>query len=129
MNLFFLPIIIGIGLSSLFIVDFLSVDVSHTNIDPKILEFYDEFVLQSDVDVYAITILDDTPSMLLTVSETSVGYVLMDNPLFLFQESFPNENVTTLVVLVDDNEIPHEIENNMLRFDISNSNTVLVQGK
>ena len=129
MNIFFIPIIIGIGLSSLFIVDFLSVDVSHTNIDPKILEFYDEFMLQSDIDVYAITMLDDTPSMLLTVSETSVGYVLMDNPLFLFQESFPNENVTTLAVLVDDNEIPHEIENNMLRFDISNSDTVLVQGR
>ena len=120
--------IIGIGLSFVFAVDYFN-DGPVTHIDSKILKFYGDFMLQSNTDVYSVKLVDDFPSILLIVSKTSDGYVVMDDPTPLFQELYPNENVTTLVVLAGGNEIPHKMENNRLQFNTSNEEILLIGGE
>ena len=133
MNKVLIPIIIGIGLSIPFVVGYsFSGIYTTTNIDPRILEFYGEFVLQSDAVVYSVILADDDddpPYVALTFARTPAGYAVMDDPLPLFQELFPDKNVTTLVVLAGGKEIPHYTENNLLRFNFSNTEIVLIQGE
>ncbi len=84
-------------------------------------------MLQSDTNVYSVKLVDDSPSILLIVGRTPDGYVVMDDPLPLFWELHPDENVTTLVVLAGGNEIPYNMGNNMLRFNISNEEILLIK--
>ena len=131
MNKVLIPIIIGIGLSIPFVVGYSLSGISTTNIDPRILEFYGEFVLQSDAVVYSVKLLDDDDLLhvVLTFARTPAGYVVMDDPLPLFQELFPDKNVTALVVLAGGKEIPHYTEDNLLRFNFSNTGVVLIRGE
>ena len=131
MNKLLLPIIIGIGLSTPFVVGYLASDISTTNIDSRILEFYGEFVLESDAVVYSINLADDDdpPYIILIFAKTPAGHVVINDPLPLFQELFPDKNVTTLVVLAGGKEIPYDTENNLLRFNFSNTDIVLIGGK
>ena len=132
MNKVLIPIIIGIGLSTPFLVIYPFSGIYTTDpIDPRILEFYGEFVLQSDVIMYSVDLADDDdlPYVVLTFVRTPAGYVVMDDPLPLFQELFPDKNVTTLVVLAGGKEIPHYTEDNLLRFNFSNTGAVLIRGE
>ena len=131
MNKFLIPIIIGIGLMTPFVVDYSRSGISTTNIDPRILEFYGEFVLQSDVIMHTVDLThdDDPPHVVLTFARTPAGYVVMDDPLPLFQELFPDKNVSTLVVLAGGKEIPHYTEDNLLRFNFSNTGIVSIRGE
>ena len=132
MNKVLIPIIIGIGLSTPFLVIYPFSGIYTTDpIDPRILEFYGEFVLQSDVIMYSVDLThdDDPPHVILTFVRTPAGYVVMDDPLPLFQELFPDKNVTTLVVLAGGKEIPHYTEDNLLRFNFSNTGVVLIRGE
>ena len=131
MNKFLIPIIIGIGLMTPFVVDYSRSGISTTNIDPRILEFYGEFVLQSDVIMHTVNLTHDDypPYVELTFARTPAGYVVMDDPLPLFQELFPDKNVSTLVVLAGGKEIPHYTEDNLLRFNFSNTGIVSIRGE
>ncbi len=130
MNKVLLPIIIGIGLSIPFVTGYLSSENSTTNIDSRILEFYEEFVLQSNAVVHSVDLMyDDIPYIVLIFDRTHAGHVVMNDPLLLFQELFPDENVTMLVVLADGKEIPYDTENNLLRFNFSNTEIVVIGGK
>ena len=132
MNKVLIPIIIGIGLSTPFLVIYpFSGIYTTTNIDPRILEFYGEFVLQSDAVVYSVILADndDPPYVGLTFDRTPAGHVVMNDPIPLFQELFPDDNVTTLVVLAGGKEIPHYTENNLLRFNVSSVGFVLIRGE
>lgn len=119
---------IGIGLSVIFVADHFG-DGPVTNIDPKISEFYADFALQSNTYVYSVKLADDFPSIILIVDRTPDGHVIMDDPLPLFQELYPDENVTTLAVLAGGNEIPYTMENNTLRFGTGNKEILLIRGE
>lgn len=121
------PVIIGIGLSAAFVLDYFS-GSPVTNIDSKILEFYGDFMLQSNTDVYSVELVDDFPSVLLIVSKTPDGYVVMDDPTPLFRELYSDENVNTLVVLAGGSEIPYSMENGMLQFNTNNEEIMLIRG-
>ena len=132
MNKVLIPIIIGIGLSVPLGAGHLFLFGTHNNIDidPEILEFYREFVLQSDAVVYSVDLAyDDHPFIVLTFDRTPAGHVVMNDPIPLFQELFPDDNVTTLVVLAGGKEIPHYTENNLLRFNVSSVGFVLIKGE
>ena len=132
MNKVLIPIIIGIGLSVPLGAGHLFLFGTHNNIDidPEILEFYGEFVLQSDAVVYSVDLgYDYHPYIVLTFYRTPAGHVVMNDPIPLFQELFPDDNVTTLVVLAGGKEIPHYTENNLLRFNFSNTGVVLIRGE
>ena len=128
MNSILIPIIVGVGLSFLFVVDHLR--EPHINIDPKILEFYGEFVLESDTTVHSVNLVEeDILAIVLRVAKAPTGHVVMDDPLPLFRELFPDENVTTLVVTADGREVPHYTENNLLRFNTTNAKFVVIKGE
>ena len=132
MNKVLIPIIIGIGLSVPFAVGHLYFFVTPDNIyiDPEILEFYGEFVLQSDAVVYSVDLVyDDHPYIILIFDRTPSGHVVINDPLPLFRELFPDDNVTTLVVLAGGKEIPYDTKNNLLRFNFSNTGIVLIRGE
>ena len=133
MNKVLIPIIIGIGLSVPLGAGHLFLFGTHNNIDidPEILEFYGEFVLQSDAVVYSVKLLDDDDLLhvVLTFYRTPAGHVVMNDPIPLFQELFPDKNVTALVVLAGGKEIPHYTEDNLLRFNFSNTGVVLIRGE
>ena len=132
MNKVLIPIIIGIGLSVPFAVGHLYFfDTSdNIDIDPEILEFYGEFVLQSDAVVYWVDLVHDYhPYIVLAFDGILGGYVVMDDPLPLFQELFPDDNVTTLVVLAGEKEIPYDTKNNLLRFNFNNTKIVSIGGE
>ena len=122
------PVIIGIGLSVVFIVDYFSVSPV-TDIDSKILEFYGDFMLQSNTYVHSVDLVDEPPSILLIVSKTLDGYIIMDDPLPLFQELYPNENITALIVVAGGNEIPYDMEDNILQFNTNNKEILRIKGK
>ena len=132
MNKVLIPIIIGIGLSVPFAVGHLYFFVTPDNIyiDPEILEFYGEFVLQSDAVVYSVDLVyDDHPYIILIFDRTPSGHVVINDPLPLFRELFPDDNVTTLVVLAGGKEIPYDTKNNLLRFNFSNTEIVSIRGE
>ena len=122
------PVIIGIGLSVVFVVDYFSVGPD-TDIDSKILEFYGDFVLQSNTHVHSVDLVDDHPSILIIVSKTPDGYIVMDDPRPLFQELYSDENITALIVVAGGNEIPYNIKDNMLQFNTGNEENLLIRGK
>ena len=123
-----IPVIIGIGLSAVFVVDYFS-GGPVTNIDSEILEFYADFMLQSNTHVYAVNLVDDHPIILIIVSKTLDGYIVMDDPLPLFRELYPDENITTLIVFAGRNKIPYDIEDNILRFNTGNEEDLLIRGE
>ena len=132
MNKVLIPIIIGIGLSVPFAVGHLYFFVTPDNIDidPEILEFYGEFVLQSDAVVYSVDLVyDDHPYIILIFDRTPSGHVVINDSLPLFRELFPDDNVTTLVVLAGGKEIPYDTKNNLLRFNFSNTEIVSIRGE
>ena len=133
MNKVLIPIIIGIGLMTPFVVNysFSGISPAPSHIDPRILEFYGEFVLQSDAVMHSVSLVvdDGLPYVALTFARTPAGYAVMDDPLPLFQELFPDKNVTTLVVLAGGKEIPHYTEDNLLRFNFSNTGIVSIRGE
>ena len=132
MNKVLIPIIIGIGLSVPFAVGHLYFFVTPDNIDidPEILEFYGEFVLQSDAVVYSVDLVyDDHPYIILIFARIPSGHVVINDPLPLFRELFPDDNVTTLVVLAGGKEIPYDTKNSLLRFNFSNTEIVSIRGE
>ena len=132
MNKVLIPIIIGIGLSIPFAVghSYFFGTPDNIHIDPEILEFYGEFVLQSDAVVYSVDLAyDDHPYIILTFAKTPAGHVVINDPLPLFRELFPDENVATLVVLAGGKEIPYDTENSLLRFNFSNTEIVSIRGE
>ena len=87
-------------------------------------------MLQSDAVLYAVDLTYDYhPYVVLTFDKTSAGYVVMNSPIHLFQELFPDDNVTTLVVLVNKKEMPYDTANNLLQFNFSNTEIVSIRGE
>lgn len=124
------PVIIGIGLSAVFAISFVGYLNTGTDadIDSKILEFYRDFMLQSNTYVESVYLVNDPPTIVFIVSKTPDGYIVMDDPLPMFQELYPDENITGFVVVAGGSEMPYDMEDDMLQFNTHNKEILRIMG-
>lgn len=86
-----------------------------------------EFSIFSTVPIGEYGIEDNAHSLILKPVVSSHGYIAMCNPLPNLEKRF-DAKLESLTILVDGIEIPYEIENNVLRIDVNNNNSIEIVG-
>ena len=85
-------------------------------------------MLQSNTYVESVYLVDDPPTIVFIVSKTPDGYIVMDDPLPMFQELYPDENITGFVVVAGGSEMQYDMEDDMLQFNTHNKEILRIMG-
>ena len=127
--LIIIPIIIGLAVSVLFIINSTSPSPHYTQeIDPRILEATNGFAISSNMDVYRIGLIDDGQSLFFTVSQNLDGFIYMDDPLPILQKIYPQKNIVSIAVLVFGEEVPYTLEEGKITFGVNNAHIIEIIG-
>jgi len=86
-----------------------------------------EFSIFYTVPIEEFRVDDLVHSLILKPVPASYGYVIMCDPLPVLEKRFETK-LESLAILVDSVEIPHDIENNVLRIDVNNNTRIEIVG-
>lgn len=120
-----------VSLSAPFIISFTSGGTIHytQDIDPRILEVTDDFVIDSTVDIFTIYVMDKEQSLEFRVNQNSDGHIDMDDLLPILQKLFPDKDIVSFAVLADGVEIPYTLEDGKLGISVNyNTHKILITG-
>lgn len=125
-----IPIIVGLAISLPFIISSTSGGTHYTqDIDPRFSEVTrNGFAISSNMDIYAISVADNTQSIIITTSKNPDGFIYMDDPLPILQKLFPEKDVVSFVVMSDDMEIPYTLEDEKITIGVHNLHAILIVG-
>ena len=128
--LIIIPIVVGFAISLPFIISSTSGGTYYSqDIDPRFSEVTrNGFEISSNMDIYAIYVADNTQSIVITTSKNTNGFIHMDDPLPVLQKLFPDKDIVSFVVLVNDIEIPYILEYGKLAMDVNDAGAVLIIG-
>ena len=123
-------IIVGLSIPVSFIINSTSGGTYFMQeIDPRFSQATrNGFTISSNMDIYAIGIADNTQSIIITTSKNTDGFIHMDDPLPVLQRLFPEKDIVSFVVLVNDVEIPYALEGKKLTIDVNNAEAILIIG-
>ena len=119
--------LIGIGIPN-FLADNTS-QGAPTVVDPRIEEVTNGFAITANIGVFGVDVVDDRQAILLSVKSGVDGFISMDDPLPVLQLLFPERQITSFVILVDEKEIPYTLENGKLGFAVHDTTFVWIVGK
>ena len=86
-----------------------------------------EFSIFYTVPIDTFEVIETTHSLMLKPVSTSYGYIIMCDPLPILEKRFETK-IDGLMILVDNEEIEHNIVNNVLRIDVNNNTRIEIVG-
>jgi len=86
-----------------------------------------EFSIFHTVPIEEFRVDDLAQSLILKLVPVSYGYVIMCDPLPVLEKRFETK-IDGLMILVDNEEIEHNIANNVLRIDVNNNTRIEIIG-
>ena len=86
-----------------------------------------EFSIYHTVPIGEFRVDEIAHSLILKPVPTSHGYIIMCDPLPVLEKRFETK-LDGLMILVDNEEIEHNIANNMLRIDVNNNTRIEIIG-
>ena len=99
------------------------------NINPRFSEVeFNGFEVSSNIDIYDISVTDNTQSIIITTSKTPDGFIYMDDPLPILQKLFPDKDIVSFAVISNDVEIPYTLEDGKITIDVHNAPTIFIIG-
>jgi len=128
--LIIIPIVVGFAISLPLIISSTSGGTYYSqDIDPRFSEVTrNGFAIASNMDIYAIAVADNTQSIVIATSKNTNGFIRMDDLLPVLQKLFPDKDIVSFVVLVNDIEIPYILEDGKLAMDVNDAGAVLIIG-
>lgn len=119
--------LIGIGIPNFF-ADNTSQGAS-TVVDPRIGQVTNGFAITADIGIFSIDVVDEKQAILLSVKSGVDGLINMDDPLPILQQLFPEKQITSFVILdEDDKEIHHTREIGKIGIPVSDTTFVWIIG-
>lgn len=124
-----IPIIIGLAISLPFIISNTSGGIHYTqDIDPRIANVTNGFAISSNMDIYSITVEDEIQGIVISTSKNTDGFIHMDDPLPILQKLFPEKEIVSIAVLVNDEEISYTIDDGKLGIGVNNAQIISIIG-
>ena len=92
--------LIGVGIPNFFVDN--TSKGAPTVVDSRIEQVKDDFEISADLGVFNVDVIDERQAILLSIKSGVDGVIIMDDPLPIMQELFPEKNINSFMIFDED---------------------------